>query len=231
MGDPLFWLGLSILLVAVSLTAVLVAAVPAFQELARASRSAEKLFDTLSRELPPTLQSIRSTSAEINNLTDDVSQGVQGAGSVVKQVDQSLQGAKQQAKQAQVTTKGVMAGMKAAWSVLTRPEPQPTRSAAKPAATRPANQLPAASRPTMAIDRIAPPAEVEQSISQNGSEGHHLVATETASEISAETYPGEPYLTDLTDFSDLAEEEILDEREGVGRSLSRSDSKSTPPAP
>ncbi|MBC6418884.1 MAG: hypothetical protein GDA44_08905, partial [Prochloron sp. SP5CPC1] len=50
--DPLFWLGLSILLVAVSLTAVLIAALPAFQELARAARSAEKLFDTLQREFP-----------------------------------------------------------------------------------------------------------------------------------------------------------------------------------
>jgi hypothetical protein len=38
--DPLFWLGLSILLVAASLTAVLVAAIPALQELAHAARSA-----------------------------------------------------------------------------------------------------------------------------------------------------------------------------------------------
>lgn len=55
MIDPLFWLGLSILLVAVSLTAVLVAALPALQEIAKAARSIEKLADTLSRELPPTL--------------------------------------------------------------------------------------------------------------------------------------------------------------------------------
>ncbi len=71
--DPLFWLGLSLLLVATSLTAVLVAAIPALQELARAARSAEKLFDTLSRELPPTLEAIRVTGLEITDLTDDVS--------------------------------------------------------------------------------------------------------------------------------------------------------------
>jgi hypothetical protein len=59
--DPLFWLGLSLLLVATSLTAVLVAAIPALQELARAARSAEKLFDTLSRELPPTLEAVSYT--------------------------------------------------------------------------------------------------------------------------------------------------------------------------
>ncbi|MEM7581337.1 MAG: DUF948 domain-containing protein, partial [Cyanobacteria bacterium P01_A01_bin.80] len=61
MSEPLFWLGLSILLVAVSLTALLVAAIPALQEVARAARSAEKLFDTLSRELPPTLEAVRLT--------------------------------------------------------------------------------------------------------------------------------------------------------------------------
>ena len=68
MVEPLFWLGLSIVLVATSLTAVLVAAIPALQELARAARSAEKLFDTLSRELPPTLEAIRTTGLEITDL-------------------------------------------------------------------------------------------------------------------------------------------------------------------
>jgi len=60
-GDPLFWLGLSLLLVAVSLTAVLVVAIPTLMELSRAARSAEKLFDTLGRELPPTLEALRLT--------------------------------------------------------------------------------------------------------------------------------------------------------------------------
>jgi uncharacterized protein YoxC len=117
MADPVFWLGLSILLVAVSLAAVLVAAMPAFRELTRAARSAEKLFDTLSRELPPTLKSIRDTGAEISSLTDDVSEGVQGAGRLVSQVDQSVSGVKKQAK---VTTRGVAAGVKAAWAAFNR---------------------------------------------------------------------------------------------------------------
>ena len=121
MIDPLFWLGLSILLVAVSLTAVLVAALPALQELARAARSAEKLFDTLRRELPPTLEAIRLTGLEISDLTDDVSEGVKSAGQVVKQVDQSLSGAKNQAKKAQVNTRGVVTGIKAAWKTWNRP--------------------------------------------------------------------------------------------------------------
>lgn len=121
MIDPLFLLGLSILLVAVSLTAVLVAALPALQELARAARSVEKLADTLRRELPPTLEAIRLTGLEISDLTDDVSEGVKSAGQVVKQVDQSLSGAKNQAKKVQVNTRGVVAGVKAAWKTWSRP--------------------------------------------------------------------------------------------------------------
>jgi FtsZ-binding cell division protein ZapB len=119
--DPLFWLGLSILLVAASLTAVLVAALPAFRELARAARSAEKLFDTLSRELPPTLEAIRLTGMEITDLTEDVSDGVQSAGRVVQQVDQSVSGARKQAKQVQTQTRSLLAGVKAAWGSFNRP--------------------------------------------------------------------------------------------------------------
>lgn len=128
MVDPLFWLGLSLLLVAVSLTAVLVAALPALRELARAARSAEKLFDTLSRELPPTLEAIRLTGMEITDLTEDVSEGVQNAGRVAQHLDQSISGVKRQARQAQVTTRSLLAGVKAAWSTLRRPMPSPRRT-------------------------------------------------------------------------------------------------------
>lgn len=126
MIDPLFWLGLSILLVAVSLTAVLVAALPALQELARAARSAEKLFDTLRRDLPPTLEAIRLTGLELSDLTDDVSDGVKSAGQVVKQVDQSLDSAVKQAQKIEVRTRSVFVGVKAAWKSLTR-TPVPRR--------------------------------------------------------------------------------------------------------
>jgi uncharacterized protein YoxC len=119
--DPIFWLGLSILLVAVSLTAVLIVAVPALQELGRAARSAEKLFDTLNRELPPTLEAMRLTGLEVSELTDDMSQGVQSAGQVVKQVDQSITGVKQQVQKAQVTSRSVLAGVKTAWRTFTQP--------------------------------------------------------------------------------------------------------------
>lgn len=121
MIDPLFWLGLSILLVAVSLTAVLVAALPALQELARAARSVEKLADTLRRELPPTLESIRLTGLEISDLSNDMNEGVKSAGQVVQQVDQSIKGAKNQAKKAQVGSRSVVAGVKAAWNTWRNP--------------------------------------------------------------------------------------------------------------
>jgi uncharacterized protein YoxC len=139
--DPLFWLGLSILLVAVSLTAVLVAAVPALQELARAARSAEKLFDTLRRDLPPTLDAIRLTGLEISELTDDVSEGVKSAGQVVKQVDQSLDQAKKQAKNVETSTRSVFSGVKAAWKSFTR----------SPSSRRKLDRLAANQRQTMQL--------------------------------------------------------------------------------
>lgn len=121
MSNPLFWLGLSILLVAVSLTALLVAAIPALQELARAARSAEKLFDTLSRELPPTLDAIRMTGLELTDLTDDVSESVRAAGDVAKQLDNSLDGARKQAENLQIGTRSLMVGVKTAWRTFTKP--------------------------------------------------------------------------------------------------------------
>jgi hypothetical protein len=120
-SEPIFWLGCSLFLVAVCLTAVLVTAIPALQELARAARSAEKLFDTLYRELPPTLEAIRLTGLEISDLTDDLSDGVESAGNVVKQVDQSFRTAQRQVQDAGITTRSLFAGAQAAWKSLMRP--------------------------------------------------------------------------------------------------------------
>ena len=128
MTDPLFWLGLSFLLVAVSLILVLLAALPALQAIARAARSVEKLADTLSREFPPTLEAIRLTGMEISDLTDDVTEGVQSASNMVKEVDRSLGSAKQQAKKVQITTRSVFTGMKTAWKTFTRTSERPSSS-------------------------------------------------------------------------------------------------------
>lgn len=125
MTDPFFWLFLSFLLVAVSLTAVLVTALPALQELARASRSAEKLFDTLRQEFPPTLEAIRLTGLEISELTDDLNDGVKSATEVVKQVDYSLDGARKQVHQVKKETKGIIVGFKAAWQAWQQYPQQP----------------------------------------------------------------------------------------------------------
>ncbi|MDJ0713538.1 MAG: DUF948 domain-containing protein [Prochloraceae cyanobacterium] len=114
--DPLFWLGLSTFLVAVSLTVVVITALPALQELSRAARSAEKLFDTLRKEFPATLEAIRLTGLEISELTDEVNEGVKSATSVVKQVDRSVTGTKNQVKKLEVGTRSFVAGLKAAWT-------------------------------------------------------------------------------------------------------------------
>lgn len=125
MTDPLFWLGLSFLLVCVSIILLLLAALPALQSVGRAARSVEKLADTLARELPPTLQAIRLTGMEISDLTDDVNQGVQSAGKVVKQVDESISSAKKQAKRVQVSTQSLITGVKAAWKTFHRKPSSP----------------------------------------------------------------------------------------------------------
>lgn len=124
MRDSLFWLGLSLLLVAISLTAVLITALPAIQEVARAARSAEKLFDTLNREFPPTLEAIRLTGLEISELSDEINQGVESASRVVKSVDRSIDNVKKQAELARNTTHSLMVGVKAAWKVWKNPPPK-----------------------------------------------------------------------------------------------------------
>lgn len=122
MMEPLFWLGLSILLVAVSLTALLVTAIPAFQELAKAGRSVQKLADTLSRELPPTLEAIRLTGLEISELSDELNQGAKNAGETVKQVNESIKGVKKQAENVTVTTRSAIAGLRAGWQAFSKPK-------------------------------------------------------------------------------------------------------------
>ena len=121
MIDPLFWLGLSLFLVSFSLFAVLLVTIPTLQEVARAARSAERLFDTLNREFPPTLEAIRLTGKEVGELTDDLNQGIDRATRVVKQVDRGLVDAKQQVEQVQENSRGLVAGVKAAWKVWRKP--------------------------------------------------------------------------------------------------------------
>jgi uncharacterized protein YoxC len=149
--DPIFWLGLSLLLVAASIAAVLLTAIPAMKELGRAAQSAERMFETINRELPPTLEAIRLTSLELTELTDDLTDGVQGAASIVQQVDGGVTTAKQQAQQATVTTKSVMAGMKAAWKTLKQEEPEEEKKPEKliEPSNNSANGLQPSDRPTM----------------------------------------------------------------------------------
>lgn len=122
MIDPLFWLGLSLLLVSFSLFAVLLVTIPTLQEVARAARSAEKLFDTLNREFPPTLEAIRMTGKEVGELTDELNQGINNATGVVKQVDRGLVNAKIQAQQVQQSSRGLVAGVQAAWKTWRNPD-------------------------------------------------------------------------------------------------------------
>ena len=168
MNNPFFWLGISVLLVAISLMALLLVAILALQELARAARSAEKLLDNLNRELPATLQDLRLTGKEISVLTEEMSSGMQSARNVVQQVDQGLIEAKLQAQKAQVTTRSLFAGATAALNVLMKP---PRRRRRHPPIPPP-------------VAPVAPvaPVETQQHTPQNTSRLHsHNQSTPTAS--------------------------------------------------
>jgi hypothetical protein len=114
-SDPVFWLGCSLFLVAFSLTVVAITAMPVIQEMARVARSAERLLNTLDRELPRTLEALRSTGSDLGSLQQEVNRGVKSAANVVEQVDRSLVVTKQQVGQAQTLVKRVSVGVKVAW--------------------------------------------------------------------------------------------------------------------
>ena len=113
MENPLFWLGLSLGLVAMSLTAVLITFIPLVQELAQTARSAEKLFDTLNKELPTTFEALRMTNSELSQLSEEVKDGVKSASGAVKNIDQGIVAAKKQAQKVQHQSRSIWAGLKA----------------------------------------------------------------------------------------------------------------------
>jgi hypothetical protein len=132
------------------------AALPVIQELARAARSAEKFFDTLNRELPPTLASIRLTGAELGDLKKDVDRGVKGAVQVVEKVDRSLVVTKKQVGQAQTAVQGFWVGTKAAWQTFRSYSPTPAAGSSSLASDQ--SQLPLNLPTTEKVNNSTDPA-------------------------------------------------------------------------
>jgi len=157
--NPLFWLVLSLLFVTISLAVMLLVMIPTLRELARAARSAEKLFETLRREFPPTLEAIRLTGMEISDLTDDISEGVQSAGQVAKQVDQTISGARKQVRKVQLGARSVVTGVKTAWRTFTRPQPPQRR----------VDRLPASRHGTESLDMERDRTEPRRVMSEEAS--------------------------------------------------------------
>ncbi|MBV5260736.1 DUF948 domain-containing protein [Synechococcus moorigangaii CMS01] len=120
MQDPLFWLLISFLLVGLSLTAVLAAAFPAFLELGRAARSAEKLLDTLNRELPRTLDALRRTGGDITDLTDELEASFKSARGILQQTEKGLKQTQRQIQQVQRGGRSTWTGFQTAWQTFWR---------------------------------------------------------------------------------------------------------------
>ncbi|MBF2055901.1 MAG: DUF948 domain-containing protein [Cyanobacterium sp. T60_A2020_053] len=119
MSNPILWLGLSFALVAVSLMAVLITLIPVALQLSHTAHSAEKLLDTLNREFPDALESLKATNTEITELTAEIKEGVKGATSVTKQVEtnvsQGISVARKQVNGIQVKSRGLWVGIKTGW--------------------------------------------------------------------------------------------------------------------
>ncbi|WP_204139930.1 hypothetical protein [Halomicronema sp. CCY15110] len=188
MNNPVLWLCLSFLLLSVSLTAVFVVLVPAVVEMSRAARSFERLCNTLDRDLPPTLESLRQTTDEIARLTDDVNAGVKNAGRVAQQVDQSVTTARMQAKHAQINTRSLMAGLGAAWTTFNQSGAQKSDSRGR---SRPAQMsnpetlstTQAGSPPPVADgDRSADPTVPPASSSTGAAQDTHAINEKAVSE-------------------------------------------------
>jgi uncharacterized protein YoxC len=124
MSEAIFLLGLSFLLVVVCLTILLLTAIPTFKELGKAATSIVRLADTLTRELPATLEAIRMTGLELSELSDELNQGAKSAGEAVKQVNDGIKGVRQGASNASIATKSALAGIKAGLKSLGRPRGQ-----------------------------------------------------------------------------------------------------------
>lgn len=138
--------------------ALLTVAILVLRELARAARSAEKLLDTLNRELPATLQDIRLTGRDLSGLSDEVTGSVKSARNVVEQVDKGLVEAKVQAQKAQITTRSLMAGATAALRVLFVGKPR--RRSRPPTRRPPTTRRPLARRASAPVSQ--PPATTAQ---------------------------------------------------------------------
>ncbi len=108
---PAEWLGLSLLLVAISLTLVLLVALPALAELSRAARSADRLFELLCRELPATLDALRDTGRELTDLSDEMTDSLRSAGAVVRQVDEGLDDMRRNVAIAERTGRSLIVGL------------------------------------------------------------------------------------------------------------------------
>jgi len=116
--DPIFWLGLSLGCVALGLLTLCLVLLPILQDVQRAVRSIERLAETLTRELPPTLESFRRTGVELGDLTENMNDGVRSASDTLEQIHEGVTTVRRQTQRVHGTARGIFAGVRTAWQVL-----------------------------------------------------------------------------------------------------------------
>ncbi len=116
--DPQFWLGISAGLLGAALLALVLALLPLLAQLTRTARSAERLFDLVERELPPILDSLQQTTAEVSDISQEVGGGLKRVNQTVDAVGTGLGVFQTGVSQANIRSQAWAAGAKAAWKTL-----------------------------------------------------------------------------------------------------------------
>ncbi|MGA7954907.1 MAG: DUF948 domain-containing protein [Gloeobacterales cyanobacterium] len=116
--DSQFWLGISAGLLGAALLALVLALLPLLSQLTRTARSAERLLDLVERELPPILDSLQQTTAEVTDISQEVGGGLKRVNQTVDAVGTSMGVFQAGVSQVSVSTKAWAAGAKAAWKTL-----------------------------------------------------------------------------------------------------------------
>lgn len=116
--DPQFWIGISAGLLGAALLALVLSLLPLLAQLTRTARSAERLLDLVERELPPILDALQQTTAEVSDISQEVGGGLKRVNQTVDAVGTGLGVFQTGVSQVNVRSKAWAAGAKAAWKTL-----------------------------------------------------------------------------------------------------------------
>jgi hypothetical protein len=120
MTEPIFWLGCSLLLVAVKFNGGFHRRFTCSARVSPGSPQCRKIIRYPPSGISPTLEAIRLTGAEISELTENIDEGVKSTRQVVQGVDRSLGSAKAGLSKLDRGGRRLLIGFKVAWNTWKR---------------------------------------------------------------------------------------------------------------